>query len=317
MSLDRAQAHEPIEQDSEQLRSGSRVPITVSGSYWIELAPVLVAARYFLPEPLEVGRGGIPRITAGEVDLATNAETQLLRESMKNPDLRVIMTVSEGFMRIVARRSSGIETLADLRGKRIVAQPNTSAHYFLAKMLETVGIGEDDVDMVRITALINGKRGYSEIPGMLERGEVDAIATWEPEPVTALELLGDDAVVFEDREVYREVFNLHARAQDLADAGKRASIVEFVRAVAAATEALARNPAEYFPHISEITGFTLHEIEESWPELGFPVHIVPDLLDLLEREDVWAARELDRAPRSRDELAKLIDASVLEEALAR
>src|SRR5690606_35170400 len=69
-------------------------PISVSGSYWIELSPVVVAANDFYPEQLSVGEGGITRITSGEVDLATNAETQLLRESLANPDLRIIMTVT-------------------------------------------------------------------------------------------------------------------------------------------------------------------------------------------------------------------------------
>src|SRR5262245_52795509 len=65
----------------------------------------------------------------GMPDLATNAETQLLRESMNNPDLRIIMTVSESYYRLVARRSAGISKLADLKGKRALAPANTSSMY--------------------------------------------------------------------------------------------------------------------------------------------------------------------------------------------
>src|SRR5690606_6459197 len=72
-------------------------PITVSGSYWIELSPVLVAVNSFYPTQINVDEGGITRITSGAADLATNAETQLLRESIRNPDLRIIMTVTESF----------------------------------------------------------------------------------------------------------------------------------------------------------------------------------------------------------------------------
>jgi hypothetical protein len=50
--------------------------------------------------------------------------------------------------------------------------------------------------------------------------------------------------------------------------------------------------------------------------MEFPIEIVPDMLDVLEVEEVWVAKERDRAPRSRDELAVLIDRSVVEEALA-
>jgi NitT/TauT family transport system substrate-binding protein len=292
------------------------VPISVSGAYWIELAPVLVAANSFYPERLTVGEGGITRITSGEADLATNAETQLLRESLTNPDLRIIMTVTEGFYRLVARRSAGIATLADLKGKRVMLPRRTSANYYLVAMLRTVGLTEADVELVNLPPAQGDQSGMDQMSDALLRGDVDAISIWEPEPEDAIRQLGDDAVVFQDRSIYREVFNLHARARDLADPDKRRSIVEFVRAVAKASEALKAEPEQYWAHVSSITDFTVEEIAMGWPELQFPVRIVPDMLDVLVEEEPWAATERNREPRSRDELAKLIDPSVLEEALA-
>ncbi len=291
-------------------------PIRVSGSYWIELSPVLVAAHSFYPERLQVGEGGIVRITANEADLATNAETQLLRESLTNPDLRIIMTVTESFYRLVARRSAGIETLADLKGKRVMTPRNTSANYYVVAMLRTVGLTEDDVELVNLLPAAGDQTGMDQMSDALARGDVDAISIWEPEPEDAIRRLGDDAVVFQDRSVYREVFNLHARAPDLADPAKRRSIVTFVRAVADATAALRRDPEPHWPHVSSVTGFTTEEISWGWPEMEFPVRIVPDMLDVLEIEEAWVAKERNRAPRSREELARFIDTSVVEEALA-
>lgn len=291
-------------------------PITVSGSYWIELSPVLVAANSFYPQQLEVGEGGITRMTSGEADLATNAETQLLRETVINPDMRIIMTVTESFYRLVARRSAGIETLADLAGKRVMLPRNTSANYYLVAMLATVGLTEDDVEIVPLPPALGDQSGMDQMSDYLARGEVDAIAIWEPEPEDAIRQLGDDAIVFQDRSVYREVFNLHARASDLANPEKRRSIVAFVRAVADATEALKADPEPYWAHVSSVTGFTEEEISWGWPEMEFPVHIIPDMLDVLEVEEVWVAKERDREPRSREELAQYIDHSVVEEALA-
>jgi NitT/TauT family transport system substrate-binding protein len=291
-------------------------PIRVSGSYWIELSPVLVAASSFYAQPLEVGEGGITRITADEADLATNAETQLLRESVANPDLRIIMTVTESFYRLVARRSAGVATLADLKGKRVMAPRLTSANYFVVAMLRTVGLTDADIELVNLPPAQGEQTGMDQMSDALARGEVDAIAMWEPEPEDAIRRLGDDAIVFQDRSVYREVFNLHARAPDLAAPDKRRSIVAFVRAVADATAALKANPAPYWPHISRITGFTLEEIGWGWPEMEFPVRIAPDMLDVLEIEERWVAHASNRAPRTREELAELIDASVVEEALS-
>jgi sulfonate transport system substrate-binding protein len=291
------------------------VPIRVAGARWIELSPVLVAANSFYPVQMKTASGGVPSITSGEADLATNAETQLLRESVKNPDLRIIMTVTESFYRLVARRSAGINSVADLKGKRIMLPRMTSAHYYLVAMLRTAGLNEEDVTLVNLPPAKGDQTGMDQMSDALSRGEVDVISIWEPEPEDARHQLGNDAVVLQDRKVYREVFNLHARATDLADPEKRRSIVAFVRAVSKATTVLKTDPKPYWAHISDVTGFTLEEIAWGWPEMEFPVKIVPDMLDVLEREELWVAKASNRAPRSRAELAKFIDTSVVAEAL--
>ena len=75
----------------------------------LELAPVLLAAQDLYGSTAAVQTGGIPDLFDAEAaDLATNAETQALRQSVDHPDLRTILTVAEGFYRIVARRSAGI-----------------------------------------------------------------------------------------------------------------------------------------------------------------------------------------------------------------
>ena len=128
---------------------------------------MLVAANTFYPVQMPVGQGGIVRITAGETDLATNAETQLLRETVDNPDLRIIMTVTESFYRLVARRSAGIETLADLKGKRVMLPANTSANYYLVAMLRTVGLTEDDVTVVPLLPDRDGQTGMDQMSDAL------------------------------------------------------------------------------------------------------------------------------------------------------
>src|SRR5215813_7447333 len=126
-------------------------PLRVSGNMTtIELSPVLVAASGIYPGTATVTNGGIPNIMDGSADIATNAETQLLRQSVDDPNLRVIFTVAESFYRIVARRSAGIRSVADLKGKRITTPRNTSAAYFLARMLATANLSEADITFVTI-----------------------------------------------------------------------------------------------------------------------------------------------------------------------
>jgi sulfonate transport system substrate-binding protein len=292
------------------------VPIKVAGARWIELSPVVVAANSFYPEKLTVASGGVVSITSKAADLATNAETQLLRESLNNPDLRIIATVSESFYRLVARRSAGISKLSDLKGKRVIAPRNTSAEYYLVAMLRSVGLKEEDVQIVSMPAPPAGTPSSKfRSADALKRGDADVIATFEPEPEAAMRLLGQDGIVLQDRKVYREAFNLHARAPDLADPEKRRAIVRFVRAMADASKALKKDRTPYLEHLSSVIGFSPEEISWGWPETEFPVKIIPDMLDVLETEEVWVAKERNRTPRPRAELANFIDRSIGEEAL--
>ena len=291
-------------------------PMSVAGGYWIELSPVIVAAQEFYSEKLDVGEGGVRSLTAGDVLLATNAETQLLRETVDNPDLRIIMTVTESFYRLVARRSAGIETLADLKGKRVITPRRTSAGYYVVAMLESVGLTEDDIELVPFPQGDNVRDAMDKMSDVAMAGDADVVSIWEPEAEDAIHDFGDDAIVFQDRSVYREVFNLHTTATALADPQKRSQIVAFVRAIADATDALQDNPDPYWAQVSELIGYPVSDIEASWGEMEFPIQIIPDMLDVLEKEEIWVATERDREPRSREELAQFIDYSVLEEALA-
>jgi NitT/TauT family transport system substrate-binding protein len=276
----------------------------------IELAPVLLAAQDLYGDTTAVVHGGIPDLfDAEQADVATNAETQALRQSVDHPDLRTILTVSEGFYRLVARRSAGIATVADLRGKRITTAPNTSSHYYLYKLLGTAGLTTRDVTVVPITPL------SGMTPALVDR-EVDAVTIWEPEIERALQAIGADAIELQLRPLYREIFGLHTTAAKLADPAKRREIVAFVRAVVRASERIRARPQEVWPLVAERTGYELALIEKVWRHEGYPGALVPDLLDVIVDEDVFLAPERNRAPRPRAELAVLIDASVLREALA-
>jgi len=286
-------------------------PLRVAGNMTtIELSPVLLAAGGIYHGPITLINGGIPNIVSGEVDAGTNAETQLLRQSVDDPSLRVIFTVSESFYRIVARRSAGIGKVADLKGKRITTPRNTSAHWFLEKMLRTVKLTEADVTIVPITPV-------TDMSKALKDGRVDAIAMWEPEAQLAIDLLGKDAVVLQDRKVYRELFNMNTSTKVLADPAKRRAIVELLRSLITASERLRSQPKQQWPYIASKLNYTPELISKSWPDLRYAGSMVKDMLDVMVEEEVWVAKERNRTPRTRAQLATLIDDSLLKEALSK
>ena len=106
-----------------------------------------------------------------------------LRVSVENPQLRIILTVSEGLYRLVGRRSAGIASIKDLKGKRIATVPNTSSAFFLHKLLALGGLTEADVTVVPMFPL-------EKMTPALKAGEVDAVTIWEPEIQRSVEAEG-------------------------------------------------------------------------------------------------------------------------------
>ncbi len=296
-------------------------PIAIHGNkQTFEIAPVLLAAEKYYPGEASVKMGGIPNLVGepiipgfgeeGVADVATHAETQALRYSVRHPDLRIILNVTRGHYSIVARKSAGIAMLGDIKGKRIATIPQTSAGYFLYRMLNVVELDFDDVEIV---ALQPGTP-LSSMTEAMAKGEVDAIAIWEPESSNAGWALNGDRVEFSGR--YEEHFNLNTTAENLADPVKRAKIVAFTRAVIEAAGEVRRDPAEAKRLVREQGGFTELEIFLGWPQHEFGADFPEAMLDLLVDEEQWLAAQDKRPARSREELAKLIDTSVYEEAMA-
>lgn len=286
------------------------VPLKItSDTASIEFTPLLVAAENFYSGMATVGSGGIVTLlNDSSVDLGSNAETQALRQSVDHPNLRIIFTVTETFYRIVASRSAGVSKLADLKGKSIATIPNTSAAFYVDKMMRTVGLTDKDVTI---------RSGSAEtLPNLLANGTVAAVTLWEPSPQVAMDRIGSDAIEFQDRSVYREIVNLHSTAETLAKPEKRRAIVAFVRSLIAAQRQYREQPETVKPRVVKALGIDAALLDKVWHNEQWLGTLVPDILDVLEQEEVWVAAQTGRTPRTRAQLTPIVDDSILKEALA-
>ncbi|RYL98002.1 ABC transporter substrate-binding protein [Sphingobium fuliginis] len=308
-------------------------PLSVFGHRSVlEFGPALLAAKNAPPGTVVTASGGVPNLWAapdpalaasvgghaegappppnpGMADLAGNAETQTLRMSLKHPDVRIVVTTTEGLYRIVARRSSGIASVADLKGKRIAVFVNTSAAFYLHRLLKGAGLGEADVTIVPLTA----RAGADAVI----KGAVDALSTWEPEAERAALALGDNGLSIQPKGAYREIYSLNARAGTLRDPAKRKQVVAFLRELLAGCRKAEEDPGEMQAMLAERTGQNLELIRQSWHHHRFPCALPDDLLDVMVEEEQWLAKIDGRPPRDRATLSRLIDPSLLREARAR
>ena len=274
----------------------------------VEAAPIHIADQGPSGAGFRVIDGGVRNVALKGAHAAGNATTQMLRVLGDNPNVRLLFTLVNGNYRIVAKRSAGIKSLADLKGKRVVVPANTSANYFLVAMLRTAGLQESDVTLVTAP--------NTAMAAALVKGDADAISMWEPESENAARALGSDAIIFQDNSVYRELYSVYSTTDVINDPRRRKELVEFVRATLVAAAELQKDPKRYFPLISEKTKHPQDQIARSWEHHGFPLGVAPDLLNLITEEEKWVAAKQNRTPRSRAELAGFIDTTILKEAQA-
>jgi NitT/TauT family transport system substrate-binding protein len=251
------------------------------------------------------GRAAMAQLVSGAVDAATGSETQALLNSVADPRIRIVLTLSECRYRIIARRSDGIRRVSDLRGKRVAATLNTSSQYLLAGMLGKANLAESDVEIVPLEG--------QEMPAALKSGIVSAVAIWEPHAQNSLEAIGSDAVVLEDPSVYIERFNLNTRTDVLSDPQRRLALKRFVQAIQTASARIRQRPPGLLAKLAPRVGLTERVVGAVWGQFRFPASLSNELGASLDKVEPWVAAMQKRQPRSSAQLASLIDGSLLLE----
>jgi NitT/TauT family transport system substrate-binding protein len=92
--------------------------------------------------------------------------------------LAVIASTCNRGMAIIAKKDSGINSLRDLKGKRVALFPGTTQEVFFLERLKMEGMTIKDVEPVRVS--------FSEMHIALARGDVDAYVGAEPAPGVSL-----------------------------------------------------------------------------------------------------------------------------------
>lgn len=257
--------------------------------------------------PVPNGRAASAQLVGGMVDAATGSETQAILNSIAQPQLRIVLTLCECHYRIVARRSAGIASIADLRGKRVAHTPGTSSQYYLVDMLRLAGLTVNDLTLVTLEG--------PDMPGALVRKEIDAMAMWEPHAQNGLNQLDGDDMVLMHPNSYFERFNLNTTTAVLNDPQRRAVLVNALRAIDDVSRQLTAAPTPFLSALSQAIDTPTAVIEKVWPQFSFPARLQGEpLLAMLEQMEPWAAEVAKRDVRSRAVLAQMIDASVAQEA---
>jgi ABC-type nitrate/sulfonate/bicarbonate transport system substrate-binding protein len=190
---------------------GPRTIILAESSFSMPVALSFIAREkgYWKEEGLDVrlssfaaGRLALDALLGGSAQFATVGQTPLATAAFRNRDFVIVseMANSPKELGIVARKSAGIRTPADLVGKKVAFFSGTQSDFYLTLFLKRFGIARNQVTAVSLTP--------PDSVIALKNKDVDAIAAWPPHLFNAEVALGDDGVLFSPDNLYNAVMSM-------------------------------------------------------------------------------------------------------------
>ena len=265
--------------------------ITIAYTYQPQstLVHIAVEKGYFVEEGLIVeslmhtyGKAALQSVTEGKADFATVAETPVMFSVLKGEKIFVIANIEASTTNnaIVARKDAGIAKPSDLKGKRIAYTPGTTSDFFLDTYLTANGLTRQDIKPVGLKP--------EESQDAFVAKKIDAASIWNYPLTQIMQQLGEDGIIFYDRDIYTETFNI-ACQQNFVKHNPE-TVKRFLRALIKAEEFVAENSDAAQSIMSAHTQIDKRLINKVWNSFNYRVVQGQTLLLTLEDETRWAMK---------------------------
>jgi NitT/TauT family transport system substrate-binding protein len=189
--------------------------------------------------------------------------------------------------KITARVESGIAEPADLAGKRIGVTMGSDVHYFLYLFLQNAGLTVNDVDMVNLKP--------PDMVISLVKGDVDAFASWRPQPDNAKKEMGDGAIFLTqpDPPIFESLY-LIVGMQELVNANPD-TYERFMEAMVMADEYAASNPEGTMACVATASEVDVESAESLMAGYNFKIWLDKSMIEGSEKRAIFQL-ENDLAP---------------------
>ncbi|MEP9379237.1 ABC transporter substrate-binding protein [Aquabacter sp. CN5-332] len=237
---------------------GAPVTLTVGYPKVAHLAPMILISDKLKAQGVDLKLVEFARyadartaLQAGSLDIAAVGPADLpITLANGATSLVGIMGVGSSPKYVIGGKNVKLESWDDIKGKKIAIAPGSAVWFQFAATLIEKGIPYNSFQAINIQG------GGANFDAALEKGEVDAIVTWEPfESVPVMKGYGTFAKNLDysaSKAVGAELGMLAANKEKIA--GKDAAVQAFVTAYVQEMKALEASPAAFGTAIEKLTG---------------------------------------------------------------
>jgi sulfonate transport system substrate-binding protein len=306
----------PLTAMAQQAPLNPPVKLTVGYQKVAHLAPIILIADDLKKQGVELNMVEFVRyadartaLLAGSLEVAAVGPADLaIALASGSTNMVGIMGVGSSPKYVIGRTGTKFDSWDDLKGKKIAIAPGSAVWFQFAATLIEKGIPYNSFNAVNIQG------GGANFNTALEKGEVDALVTWEPfESIPVMKGYGFFAKNLDystSKAVGAELGMLAATKQAAIE--KRAAVERFVSAYVKKMKELEGSRAEFGKAIATLTGLDADVSAKIAEVIQLGPVITPEQI----KRQAKAFNELGVIPKDvSGEIEKYWDASFLEAAM--
>jgi len=248
-------------------------------------------------------------LTENKADFASSGGTPYVHLSFQRDDVKIInqVTLSNDFQ-IIARKDMGVNSLKDLKSKKIGFVKGTVTELVVVDALKNEGFSKEDYVMV----------GFNQplaLPNALLAKEIDAYSAWEPFIFNGTKAVGNDNVIVfgSEKGFYPLPYLSIVRSSYLIDENKKV-IDKFNGSLLEAIDYINNNFNESVNTVATIVGMDPSVLSQIWNKYDFNLSLTQELLNDLNKQKNWLRTEDIKID---PDYRKLIDAESLKRIILR
>ena len=229
----------------------------------------------------DTGAASLEALLNGDMDISWAAEFPFVRRAFAKEKISIMAIVSRfNEQCLFGRKDRGINTVSDLKRKKIGIPRNTIAEFYLGRFLELNGMNIRDVSVVDVPP--------PKSMDAITSGDVDGVVAWEPYASQMRAKLTDKALVLPIQSNQPGYGAIIARNDWIK---KHPEIVNrFLKSLAQAEDYLTRDPAAAKAIMRKWLKFDEAFTETIWSENQFSLSLDQSLIAAMEDEARWMIR---------------------------
>lgn len=225
------------------------------------------------------GQMAFAKVVNGEVDFGTSSDSVIAFQSLakKSFSTHAMFVESDNDVKLITHLSDEVNSVIDLKGKKIGITKGTASEYFFSTLLAIDGLITADVELLHYKPeqLING----------FVNKEVDAIVPWEPYAFSATQLLNDKIKIHDTKNLSTLSFNLISQSADSLLVEQAKCIIQ---GLSIAIEYIASSPENSKKIVMDELKLSPLFIDWVWPDYIFKLSLNQSLILSIKSQAAWA-----------------------------